>query len=129
MRLRTRVAPIPRDQPARDVAIHFASIGDMRLPADDAMRHTLTLASGDSTARIRPDAYHMSLAAMTEDPPFRDFMMYYAPTTIIVESINNADLTITIAGIECPVPEENFEALRAFTATLKPGYTPPVPTP
>ncbi len=127
MRLTTRVAPSPRDQPAREVSINFATVGKVRLPAHEAMRHTLILTSGDSTARVKPDAYDMSLASMTDDPPFRDFMMYSVPTTIIVEAANADDLTITIAGFESPVPPEAFEILRAFTATLKPGYTPPPP--
>ncbi len=125
MQLRGRVWPIPSGLPEREVSINFATVGEVRLPAQEAMRHTLTITSGESTVRVRPDAYEMGIAAMFDDPPFRDFMQYYAPTTIIVEGINNADLTISLAGFECVVPQENFEALRAFTATLKPGYTPP----
>lgn len=128
MQLRSRVEPIPRDLPERDVSIEFATVGEVRLPAHEAMRHTLTITSGESTVRVKPDADHIRLAAKSDDPPFRDFMLYYAPTTIIVEGINNADLTISLAGFECVVPQENFEALRAFTATLKPGYTPPAPS-
>lgn len=125
MRLGTRFDPYLPNEPKPEVAIEFAAIGDLRLPASEAMRHTLVLTCDESTARVKPDRYHMGLASMTEDPPFQDFMLYYAPTPIIVEAANTDALTITLAGTDYPLPPEAFDPLRALTATLKPGYTPP----
>lgn len=128
MRLTTFTDPGGRDEPTRDISITFAAAGDIRLPADNPLRHPLILTTGDSTARVWPDPYYVGSASMENAPAFRDFMWYDAPTTIIVQAANTVDdFTITIAGFESPVPPEAFAILRAFAATLKPGYQPPSP--
>lgn len=125
MRLRNHIEPEYPHELKPEAVIEFATIGDIRLPASDPKRPPLTLTSDQSTARARGRPYSPDRPVRTDETHFRDFMLYYAPTPILVEAANTNTLTITINGADYPLPPEAFTPLRALTATLKPGYTPP----
>lgn len=127
MLVHTRIDPAPRPAPDQTVRMELTARGEAPRPGVTARSQTLTLTSGADSVRLRPDQGMPLVPSSSDANTPQDPLHYDIPAEFFVNAVMRADLSLSIADHQCRIQPNDFEALRAFAATLKPGYNPPPP--
>lgn len=126
LRFETVIDGSSRLHPVDHVRLHLAATGDARLPTVfdtpltlETERRLITLTTGPG---LRAEA-----ARNPPPPPLHDAMLYHLHPDAILDLLapHGTPPTLTIGDHHAELTETHLAPLRAFAATLKPGYTPP----